>query len=52
MEIPVSSLCAYESGDKQCPVTVYEKLSRFYGVKIDDLLEEYPAKTTADPIPL
>ena len=45
MEIPVSSLCAYESGDKRCPVTAYEKMSRFYGVKIDDLLKEYPTKT-------
>ena len=41
MDIPVSSLCAYENGDKQCPVAAYEKMAKFYGVKIDDLLEEY-----------
>ena len=44
MDIPISSLCAYENGDKQCPVTAYVKMSQFYGVKIDDLLQEYPAR--------
>lgn len=44
MDIPAPSLCAYENGDKQCPVTAYEKIAKFYGVKIDDLLVEYPTK--------
>ena len=46
MDIPTPSLCAYENGDRQCPVTVYQKLAKFYGVKIDDLLEDYPTKNT------
>ena len=48
MDIPAPSLCAYENGEKQCPVTAYQKLSKFYGVKIDDLLEEYPTKQGGD----
>ena len=44
MDIPAPSLCAYENGDKQCPVTAYEKMAKFYGVTIDDLLKDYPAQ--------
>ena len=44
LEIPPSCLCKYETGENQCPVTAYQKMSRLYGVTIDELLEEYPAK--------
>lgn len=44
LEIPVSCLCKYETGENQCPVTAYEKLSRLYQVTIDELLGEYPMK--------
>ena len=42
LEIPVSSLCKYETGENQCPVTAYEKMSNLYQVTIDELLQEYP----------
>lgn len=42
LEIPASCLCKYETGENQCPVTVYEKLSNLYQVTIDELLQEYP----------
>lgn len=42
LEIPVSSLCKYETGENQCPVTVYQKLARLYQTTIDFLLEDYP----------
>ena len=45
LEIPVSCLCKYETGENQCPVTAYQKISELYGVKIDELLQEYPAKS-------
>lgn len=44
LEIPASCLCKYETGENQCPVTAYQKLSKLYGVKIDALLQEYPVK--------
>ena len=44
LEIPVSCLCKYETGENQCPVTAYEKLSNLYQVTIDELLGEYPAQ--------
>lgn len=47
MGIPVSCLCGYEAGDRRCPVTGYEKIARFYGVKIDDLLKDYPVKISS-----
>lgn len=43
LDIPASSLCKYETGESQCPVTAYQKLSKFYQVTIDQLLQEYPA---------
>ena len=42
LEIPVSCLCKYETGENQCPVAAYEKMSRRYQIMIDDLLKEYP----------
>lgn len=42
LEIPASSLCKYETGENQCPVTVYQKLAKLYGTTIDELLKEYP----------
>lgn len=44
LEIPASCLCKYETGENQCPVTAYEKMSNIYQVTIDELLGEYPAK--------
>lgn len=44
LEIPASTLCKYETGENQCPVTAYQKMSKLYGVKIDELLQEYPAR--------
>lgn len=43
MEIPASCLCKYETGESQCPVTAYQKLSKLYNVTIDDLMREFPA---------
>ena len=43
LEIPVSSMCKYESGENQCPVVAYQKMSRLFGVEIDVLLQDYPA---------
>ncbi len=45
LEIPPSCLCKYETGENQCPVTVYQKMSKFYGVTVDALMQEYPAKS-------
>lgn len=42
LEIPASCLCKYETGENQCPVTAYEKMSNLYQVSIDDLLRDYP----------
>lgn len=42
LEIPVSCLCKYETGENQCPVTAYQKISQLYQTTIDDLLKEYP----------
>ena len=42
LEIPASCLCKYETGENQCPVTAYQKISQLYQTTIDDLLEEYP----------
>ena len=42
LEIPASCLCKYETGENQCPVTVYQKLAKLYGTTIDELLKEYP----------
>lgn len=44
LEIPASCLCKYETGENQCPVTAYEKISNLYQVTIDELLGEYPVK--------
>lgn len=44
LEIPASCLCKYETGENQCPVTAYQKMSKLYGVKIDELLQKYPVK--------
>lgn len=44
LKIPVSCLCKYETGENQCPVTAYEKMSNLYQVTIDELLGEYPVK--------
>lgn len=44
LEIPASCLCKYETGENQCPVTAYEKMSNLYQVTIDELLGEYPVK--------
>ena len=44
LDIPASCLCKYETGENQCPVTAYQKMSRLYQVKIDELLQEYPAE--------
>jgi len=44
LEIPASCLCKYETGENQCPVAAYEKMSKLYQVTIDELLEEYPVK--------
>ena len=42
LEIPASCLCKYGTGESQCPVTAYEKMSNLYQVSIDDLLRDYP----------
>lgn len=44
LDIPASCLCKYETGENQCPVTAYEKMSNLYQVTIDELLGEYPVK--------
>lgn len=44
LDIPVSCLCKYETGENQCPVTAYEKMSNLYQATIDELLGEYPVK--------
>ena len=41
LEIPASCLCKYETGENQCPVTVYMKLAKLYGVTVDNLLSYY-----------
>jgi len=41
LEIPASCLCKYETGENQCPVTIYQKIAKFYGVTIDELLYNY-----------
>lgn len=41
LDIPASCLCKYETGENQCPVTVYMKLVELYGVTIDELLSYY-----------
>ena len=41
LEIPASSLCKYETGENQCPVTVYKKMARLYLATIDELLKKY-----------
>lgn len=45
LEIPVSCLCKYETGENQCPVTAYQKMAKLYQVTIDDLLAEFPVKS-------
>lgn len=44
LDIPASCLCKYETGENQCPVTAYEKMSDLYQVTIDELLGVYPVK--------
>ena len=44
LEIPASCLCKYETGENQCPVTAFEKMSNLYQVTIDALLGDYPVK--------
>lgn len=41
LEVPVSCLCKYETGENQCPVTVYQKLAELYDITIDELLCNY-----------
>ena len=43
LEIPASCLCKYETGENQCPIAVYQKLTRLYQVTIDELLCIYPS---------
>ena len=44
LDIPASCLCKYETGENQCPVTTYQKMSKLYQVTIDELLGEYTVK--------
>ena len=41
LDIPASCLCKYETGENQCPVTAYQKMSKLYQATIDELLGEY-----------
>ena len=41
LEIPASCLCKYETGENQCPVTTYQKMTKLYRVTIDALLQTY-----------
>lgn len=41
LDIPASCLCKYETGENQCPVTAYQKMSKLYKATIDELLGEY-----------
>jgi len=43
LEIPASCLCKYETGENQCPVTVYQKMAKLYDTTIDCLLLMYPS---------
>ena len=41
----------YETGENQCPVTAYQKMTKLYQATIDELLGEYLVNNCGCPYP-